>query len=139
MCAIVPGADSAAMVTTAPSVVLVDDSTPLREMLKELICASTPARIVGEAGTAEAAIAQIKSEQPDFVVLDYQLPDGSGLDVLRDVRNKSPRSCFIVLTNHASVALRRAFEDAGAQYFLDKSHDFGQLAPLIAAVSSSER
>ena len=115
-----------------PTVVLVDDSACIRERLKELLSIGAPVRIVGEADTAAAAISEIKTAQPDFVVLDHQLPDGTGLEVLREVRAEAPHSCFIVLTNHASVQLREAFEAAGARFFLDKSHEFGQLGKLIA-------
>ena len=125
--------DSSAMdEDITPTVVLVDDSAPIRERLKELLSIGAPVRIVGEAGTAAAAISEIKTAQPDFVVLDYQLPDGTGLEVLREVRAEAPHSCFIVLTNHPSVALRQAFEAAGARFFLDKSHEFGRLGKLIA-------
>lgn len=121
---------------TAASVVLVDDSAPIRHLLKELLDAPASVRIVGEAETVEQAIRQIRATQPDFVVLDYQLGDGSGLDVLRNVRKEAPHTCFIVLTNHATNVVREAFESAGAQFFLDKSYDFARLGKLIAEVHS---
>ena len=115
-----------------PSVFLVDDSVQVRECLKELFDIDVRVRIVGEAGTAARAIADIRTSQPDFVVLDYQLPDGTGLDVLRELRNEMSRTRFIVLTNHASSELQQAFLEAGAEYLLDKSHEFGRLGGLIA-------
>jgi DNA-binding NarL/FixJ family response regulator len=137
MSALVLFVDSSAMDDdTAPTVVLVDDSASIRERLKELLSIGAPVRIVGEAGTAAAAICEIKATQPDFVVLDHQLPDGTGLEVLHAVRAEVPHSCFIVLTNHASMELRKAFETAGAQFFLDKSHEFGRLGKLIAGAHS---
>jgi DNA-binding NarL/FixJ family response regulator len=119
-----------------PTVVLVDDSACIRERLKELLSICAPVRIVGEADTAAAAISEIKTAQPDFVVLDYQLPDRTGLEVLREVRAEVPHSCFIVLTNHVSVQLREAFEAAGARFFLDKAHEYGRLGKLIAGARS---
>ena len=116
---------------TIASVFLVDDSHVVRERLKELIESRRDARIVGEAATVDSAIAGIRAWQPDYVVLDYQLPDGTGLDVLRRVRGRSPASCFIVLTNHPSTELQAAFRDAGAQFFLDKSFEFARLPGLI--------
>lgn len=116
---------------TIPSVFIVDDSEGVRERLRELIETCRDARIIGEAGTVGSAIAGIRAWQPDYVLLDYQLPDGTGLDVLRQVRGESPASCFIVLTNHPSTELHVAFQDAGAQFFLDKSFEFARLPGLI--------
>jgi|SRR6185312_12129621 DNA-binding NarL/FixJ family response regulator len=128
-----PLADSVAMHSeTIPSIFLVDDSPQVRECLKELFDIGARVRIVGEAGTVARAIADIKASQPDFVVLDYQLPDGTGLDVLRELRDEMSRTRFIVLTNHASSELQQAFLDAGAQCLLDKSHDFQRLSGLVA-------
>src|SRR5690348_9520804 len=108
-----PRADSAAMHSESiPSVFLVDDSVQVRECLKELFDLGARVRIVGEAGTAARAIADIRTSQPDFVVLDYQLPDGTGLDVVRELHNEMPTTRFIVLTNHPSSELQRAFLDA---------------------------
>jgi DNA-binding NarL/FixJ family response regulator len=122
-----------------PSVFIVDDSEAVRERLRELVEFGSGARIVGEAATVGTAIDGIKARRPDYVVLDYQLADGTGLDVLREARTDSPASCFIVLTNHACVELHDAFMDAGAQFFLDKSLEFGRLTMLIAELSSTHR
>ena len=120
-----------------PSVFLVDDSDEIRERLKELFDIGARVRIIGEADTAACAIIKIKASQPDFVVLDYQLPDGTGLEVLRELRNQAPRTHFIVLTNHVSAELRQTLLDAGGQAFLDKSRDFGRLSGLITQLSST--
>ena len=126
-------ADSLAMHSeSVPSVFLVDDSVQVRECLKDLFDIGARVRIVGEAGTAARAIADIRTSQPDFVVLDYQLPDGTGLDVLRELSDEMPKTRFIVLTNHASSELQQAFLEAGAECLLDKSHEFGRLSGLIA-------
>ena len=98
-----PRGDSVAMHSeSVPSVFLVDDSVQVRECLKELFDIGPRVRIVGEAGTAARAIADIRTSQPDFVILDYQLPDGTGLDVLRELSGEMPRTRFIILTNHAN-------------------------------------
>ena len=112
-------------------VFLVDDSQSVRERLKELLEVQGGMRVVGESGTAASAVHDIPRAQPDFVVLDYELPDGTGLDVLHEVHDLVPRTRFIVLTNHASTALRTAFAAAGAWYLLDKSYEFARLVDLI--------
>ena len=114
------------------SVFLVDDSRPVREHLKTLLALGGGTEVVGECGSAAEAIHDIPAANPDFVVLDYALPDGTGLDVLREVRAAVPQTRFIVLTNHASAGLRDAFAAAGAWRLLDKSYEFARLAGLIA-------
>ena len=68
------------------TVFLVEDSLAIRARLAETIRSIDGTRLVGEAGTVGAAIAGIRSSHPGAVILDLQLEDGSGLDVLKDVR-----------------------------------------------------
>jgi two-component system response regulator DevR len=124
------------MRTDSPRTIhLVDDSEAIRERLKELLLSCTCAAVRGEAGTVAEAVRQIKTAKPDFVVLDYQLPDGNGLDVLRQTRAEAPQTCFIVLTNHATPQLQQAFAQAGARMVLDKSNEFQRLAEVISDLS----
>jgi DNA-binding NarL/FixJ family response regulator len=115
------------------TVYLVDDSAPVRERLKELLTLDAQVDIVGEADTALSAIRGILTTRPDFVVLDYRLAEGTGLEVLCAAVDAVPESVFIVLTNHADPHLRKACTAAGARFFLDKSSEFGRLGGIIAA------
>ena len=85
--------------------VLVDDHELVRHGLKALIEAEPELEVVGEAATAEEAIRRIGFDEPDVVVLDLDLPDGSGIDVCRQVQTVSPNSRVLILT---------AFADEGA-------------------------
>lgn len=115
----------------APTVFLVDDSLPIRERLKELL-GQSPVQIIGEADSAPTAIRGILATRPRFVVLDYKLREGTGLDVLRAIAGIRRETIIIVLTNHVSEPVRAACLDAGAQYFLDKSSEFDRLNTIIA-------
>jgi two-component system response regulator DevR len=112
-------------------VFIVDDLPSMRERLRELIDGIDGIEVVGEAGTAAEAIAGIRGTHPDYVLLDYQLVGGTGLDVLRDVHPGAPEITFIVLTNHATTQHRRACLDAGARFFFDKSTEFGEVPSAI--------
>jgi DNA-binding NarL/FixJ family response regulator len=118
------------------TVFLVDDSVPVRERLKELIALDPAVRIVGEAGTVTGAIDGIVDTHPEFVVLDYKLADGTGLEVLCTLAEERPDTVFIVLTNHAGPHLRAACTQAGARFFLDKSREFGRLRGIIAGADA---
>jgi DNA-binding NtrC family response regulator len=56
-----------------------------------------------QAGTVSEALDAVGREMPDLLLLDYKLPDGSGIDVLRSVRKSSPRTPVVMITAHASV------------------------------------
>jgi two-component system response regulator DevR len=112
-------------------VFIVDDLPSMRERLRELIDGIDGIEVVGEAGTPAEAIAGIRRTHPDYVLLDYQLVGGTGLDVLRDVHAGAPEITFIVLTNHATTQHRRACLDAGARFFFDKSTEFGEVPSAI--------
>ena len=115
-----------------PTVFLVDDSAPIRERLEELLVQRSPVRIVGEADNAGSAIEGILATRPTVAVLDYRLPDGTAVDILRAVAGVARETVFIVLTNHVSAAVLAACMAAGAQHFLDKSTEFDRLNAIIA-------
>jgi len=112
-------------------VFLVEDSLAIRARLAATIRAIIGAELVGEAGTVGAAIDGIRSTHPSALILDLQLEDGSGLDVLKAVHPSSPALHVAVLTNYATDQHRRACMDAGAEYFLDKSSDFPRIREII--------
>jgi DNA-binding NarL/FixJ family response regulator len=116
---------------------IVDDLASMRARLRELVGDIEGVEIVGDAGTTEDAITGILLTRPDCVLLDYQLLDGTGVDVLRAVHPKSPEIAFIVLTNHATAQHRRACLAAGARFFLDKSTEFGSIRAAIAEIEAT--
>ena len=77
---------------------LVDDHELVRRGIAGLLAAEPDMEIVGEAGTAAQARARIAATQPDVALLDVRLPDGSGIDVCRDVRSQSPATGCLILT-----------------------------------------
>lgn len=112
-------------------VFLVEDSLAIRARLAATIRGIEGAELVGEAGTVGAAIDGIRATHPRAVILDLQLEDGSGLEVLRAVHPSSPELHVAVLTNYATDQHRRACMDAGAEYFLDKSSDFPRIREIV--------
>jgi DNA-binding NarL/FixJ family response regulator len=112
-------------------VFLVEDSPVIRARLAATIRAIDGAELVGEAGTVLGAIDGIRSTHPSAVILDLQLEDGSGLDVLKAVRACAPALHVAVLTNYATDQHRRACMDAGAEFFLDKSSDFPRIREIV--------
>jgi len=112
-------------------VFIVEDFVPVRRRLTELLTELEGVDIVGEAESPKDAISGILDQQPDWVVLDFQLLGGTGVEVLKAVHPKAPSIRFIVLTNHPSSQYRRACIDSGAGWFFDKSTEFGKIRDVI--------
>ena len=101
----------------------------------EAILASIPgAQSAGNATGADEAIAAIERARPDAVVLDIQLEQGNGFDVLRAVRKSTPAVPVYVLTNFANDAYRRKAESLGATGFFDKSTEFERLREALVGI-----
>lgn len=118
-------------------VFIVDDSAPIRTRLSQLVTSSGDVAVVGEAASANEAVAAILRVRPDSVLLDLNLMGSTGLDVMRRVRTQAPEIVFIVLTNHFEPQYRDACMEAGARYFLDKSCDLDQVPRVIAEIAAT--
>ena len=86
--------------TTKIRVFLLDDHEIVRRGLKELLESQGDIEVVGESGLAKEATARIPALRPDVAVLDGRLPDGSGIDVCRDVRSIDPSIKALILTSY---------------------------------------
>jgi two-component system response regulator DevR len=98
-------------------VFLLDDHEVVRRGLRQLLEAADGLEVVGEAGTAEEAIARIPPTRPDVAVLDVRLPDGDGIEVCRDVRSGHPDIQCVILTSFTDdQALLQAMLAGAAGY-----------------------
>jgi DNA-binding NarL/FixJ family response regulator len=113
-------------------VYLVEDSAPLRERLHAMLAAIPGVQVSGEAATAAEAIRGILAERPDAVVLDLQLAEGSGFDVMRALERERLGAAVYVLSNYAADPYRRLAERLGASGFFDKTHEFERVRDAIA-------
>ena len=116
-------------------VFLVDDSAMIRERVAAML-ARQDMDIVGQAETPQTSIDGILAAHPDVVVLDVQLEGGTGLEVLRAVRQVEPEIAFVVFSNNAGPAYRRRYLGEGAQRFLDKTTEFDQLVTAVENASN---
>src|ERR1700722_10190021 len=100
-------------------VFLLDDHEVVRAGLRSLLEGTDDIEVVGEAGTVADALARIPSTHPDVAMLDVRLPDGSGVEVCREIRSNSPEIACIMLTSYADdEALFSAIMAGAAGYVL---------------------
>jgi two-component system response regulator DevR len=100
-------------------VFLLDDHEVVRRGLQQLLESEGDIEVVGDAGTAEAALARIPALRPDVAILDARLPDGNGIEVCRQVRSALPEIRAIILTSYDDdEALFAAIMAGAAGYVL---------------------
>ena len=114
-------------------VFILDDSPQITEMLSELFSDPGYVDIVGCHDSAITAIEEIGRLRPDAVILDLQLKDGSGFDVLKAIRLRPQLkdTAIILFTNHASKELHSHALALGANFSLDKSKDHAKILGII--------
>ncbi len=83
------------------TVFLLDDHEVVRRGVHELLASEPDIEVVGEAGTAAEALVRIPATRPDVAVLDVRLPDGSGVEVCREVRSQDEDIACLMLTSYA--------------------------------------
>ncbi len=112
-------------------VFLADDSAPVRERILAMLGEIPDVTVVGHAEDSLAARALITALQPDVVILDINMPGGSGIEVLHDIKLLSPSPKVIMLTNYSQPQYRKRCLEEGADFFLDKSTEFDKIREAL--------
>jgi len=119
-------------------VFIADDSRIVVERLAGLLEEVPGARLVGRAGDVPAAVVGIQKMKPDALILDLHMPGGSGLDVLRAIRNDHPDLYVVICTSFPYPEYREECLAAGANLFLDKSADFEKIPSVLRELIQKE-
>jgi two-component system, NarL family, response regulator DevR len=122
--------------TTPIRIFLLDDHEIVRRGLADLLSAENDMEVVGEAGTAAEALRRIPAARPDVALLDGRLPDGSGIDVCRDIRSSHPEIRCLILTSYDDDDALFAAVMAGASGYLLKEIRGSSLLDGIRQVSA---
>jgi len=122
---------------SALRVLLVEDSKRLAERIKELIELNTDTRVVKTVADEDSAVAAVRNEQIDLIVLDLQLNTGTGFGVLEHLGKDRPP--VVILTNHALPQYETHARALGVEHFLDKSRDYERLVEIVGGYQDSPR
>jgi two-component system response regulator DevR len=117
-------------------VFLVDDHELVRRGIGELLSLEPDMEIVGEASTVAQAEGRIEATHPDVAVLDVRLPDGSGIDLCREVRSRNESTTCLMLTAYDDDDAIRAAVLAGASGYVLKDIRGSGLVDAIRAVAA---
>jgi DNA-binding NarL/FixJ family response regulator len=119
-------------------VFLLDDHEVVRTGLRALLEAGEEIKVVGEAATVSDALARIPSIKPDVAILDVRLPDGSGVEVCREVRAADPSIACVMLTSYADDEALIASIMAGAAGYVLKQVGSLDLIDTIRRAGAGE-
>ncbi|HEY3980970.1 MAG TPA: response regulator transcription factor [Streptosporangiaceae bacterium] len=117
---------------------MLDDHEIVRRGVRELLEAEPDIEVVGEASTAEAALARVPALRPDVAVLDVRLPDGDGVSVCRALRSQTPETGCLMLTSFGDDEALLDAVMAGAAGYVLKQIRGTDLVGAVRAVAAGE-
>jgi DNA-binding NarL/FixJ family response regulator len=122
----------------AITVFLVDDHEVVRRGLRDLIESEADIQVIGEAGSCAEGLQGILAKRPDVAILDVRLPDGTGIEICRDLRSMAPEIHTLMLTSYADDEALFSAVMAGAHGYLLKDIRSTDLVSSIRKVASGE-
>ncbi|MFC7218059.1 response regulator [Streptomyces polyrhachis] len=119
-------------------VFLLDDHEVVRRGVHQMLSAEADIEVVGEAGTAADALVRIPAVRPDVAVLDVRLPDGSGVEVCREIRSQDPGIKCLMLTSFPDDEALFDAIMAGASGYVLKAIRGNELLTAVRDVSAGK-
>lgn len=118
-------------------IVLADDHLQVREQLAARLSKESDFDVVGLAANSNQALQEVKTKQPDLLLIDPMMRDGFGLATLRQVRSSLPSITVVVLTAFVDTTLNIQLRDMGIKHILAKGALFSQLVTELRAATSN--
>lgn len=123
-----------------PTVIVVDDHAVVRSGIRSALeQADCRCRVVGEADSAAGALELVHRLRPDVAILDVVLPDGDGIQLCREITQRSPATACVLLTSFPDPRGRLSAALAGAAAYLAKDRDATDLVQTVAEVARGGR
>lgn len=114
-------------------ILVVDDNPTVRQYLRAILEQQSGWRVCGEARTGEEALRRVEISSPDVVLLDFRLPDLSGLDVAREIAREHAEIPILMVTVYLSMQLTAEAKAAGIRGACAKS-DIGSIVEAVEAL-----
>jgi DNA-binding NarL/FixJ family response regulator len=121
------------------TVLIVDDSPLIIQKINELLADVLNIGHITGCGTHHEAVKLMDELMPAVAILDINLPDKSGMEVLSYIKRNHPKTIVIMCTNQHSSYYREECLKLGANFFIDKSKDFEKIPQLISSLHTSAK
>lgn len=118
-------------ITRTMNLFIVEDSVLIQNRLVRFIEEIPGMHVIGVSGDIDTAYDSVINSHTDAMIIDLQLGDKNGLQLLKDVKQNKPEVKIVILTNHSTEDNRVHAMRAGADGFLDKSTDFDQIQNFL--------
>jgi two-component system chemotaxis response regulator CheY len=115
-------------------VLIVDDSKAMRMMVRRTLRQVGVDCDVDEAENGAAALVSMQKAMPDVVFSDWNMPEMSGIDFLREVRHRGWRTPFVLVTSEGSADMRAMAMKEGANYLVQKPFDAGDFSMVLSQI-----
>ncbi len=102
-------------------VLLVDDYERVRRSLASFLTKQRGVQVIGEAASGDEAIAETERLQPDLVLMDLEMPDRGGIEAMREIKMRAPRTRVVILSPYGGEIYRKMAWGNAADGFIDKS------------------
>jgi len=120
-------------------ILIIDDHPMFRDGVKAIISGSGGYQVAGEAGSCAEGLEAGRSLQPDIVIIDISLPDGSGIDLARSMLAYVPEAKILMLSMHSKADFIVSAFQAGALAFLAKDSSRDQLIHALDVIVSGKQ
>lgn len=124
------------MVSKPTTVMIVDDHEIVRRGIADVVAAADGLEVVAEAATAADGARRGELLRPEVALVDLQLPDGTGIDVIRSLKESSPDTRCIVLTSFDDDDAVAAAVEEGARAYVLKTVRGGEIVDVVKAVAA---
>lgn len=119
-------------------VLVVDDHQMFSEGMVRMLSDHDEIFVVGVAGTVEEAVASARLHAPDVVLMDYELPDGDGVQATERVKKENPDVKVVMVTSHTDEGVLIRAIEAGASGYVTKSKVIGDVVDAVRAAADGE-
>lgn len=120
-------------------ILVADDHSVVRRGLMEIIDGEPDMKVVAQAASGRSVLKELEDTSPDLIILDITMPDGGGLEVLREVRSSRPSVPILVLSVHSEDQYALRVLKAGAAGYLMKDCAPEELLEAIRRIASGSR
>ncbi len=112
-------------------ILIVDDSNVIRQSLKKLLQIIEGVSVIDEAKDVPETIEILNKNSYDAVVLDINLPSGPGINLIREIKERTPQTIVMMLTNYTAAQYVEKCKTEGADFFFDKTTEFDRVSIVL--------